>query len=52
MDPDTTNAHRVPIIAIASLFFLGLGGMAFYGWLRFGSSIMLVLDEGGLSWCF
>ncbi|WP_158693405.1 hypothetical protein [Neorhizobium alkalisoli] len=52
MNANATNAHRVPIIAAASLLFLGLGGVVFYGWLRFGSSIVLALDESGLSWCF
>ncbi|WP_172717060.1 hypothetical protein [Neorhizobium sp. T6_25] len=48
----TVDSYRLPLITALSLFLLGLGGIAFYGWLRFGSSILLTLDETGLSWCF
>lgn len=46
------ETYRLPLLAAASLLLLGLGGIAFYGWLRFGSSILLTLGETGLSWCF
>jgi hypothetical protein len=48
----TIDSYRLPLITALSLLLLGLGGIAFYGWLRFGSSILLTLDETGLSWCF
>ncbi|CDZ47520.1 Hypothetical protein NGAL_HAMBI1189_19650 [Neorhizobium galegae bv. officinalis] len=49
---NSVDSYRLPLIAALSLLLLGLGGIAFYGWLRFGSSILLTLDETGLSWCF
>ncbi|CDN48332.1 hypothetical protein [Neorhizobium galegae] len=48
----TIETYRLPLIAAVSLLLLGFGGVAFYGWLRFGSSILLTLGETGLSWCF
>lgn len=48
----TLDGYRLPLITALSLLLLGVGGIAFYGWLRFGSSILLTLDETGLSWCF
>jgi len=52
MDRIATDGYRLPLIAAVSLFGLGLAGASFYGWLAFGSSILLTLGENGLSWCF
>ncbi|CAN7354924.1 hypothetical protein [Neorhizobium sp. LjRoot104] len=48
----TVEGSPLPLITAVGLLLLGLGGVAFYGWLRFGSSILLTLGENGLSWCF
>ncbi|MBP1844993.1 acyl dehydratase [Rhizobium petrolearium] len=47
-----TSSHRFPAVAAAGLLLLGIAAAAFYGWLQFGSSIILSLGETGLSWCF
>lgn len=52
MDRIATDGYRLPLITAVSLFVLGLAGATFYGWLAFGSSILLALSESGLSWCF
>lgn len=52
MRQEAVLPYRQPLIALAILAVLGAGGLAFYGWLRFGASIMLSLGESGLSWCF
>lgn len=46
------TSQRAPLIAAVSLLLSGIGGAAFYGWLLYGSSILLTLGENGLSWCF
>lgn len=46
------TSYRFPAVAAGSLLLLGIVGSAFYGWLQFGSSILLSLAETGLSWCF
>jgi len=45
-------SQRVPLIAAVGLLLLGISGAAFYGWVVYGSSILLGLGENGLSWCF
>ncbi len=52
MDRIATDGYRLPLIIAASLSALGVGAATFYGWLAFGSSILLTLGETGLSWCF
>lgn len=52
MDRIATDGYRLPLITAASLLLFGLAGATFYGWLVFGSSILLTLGENGLSWCF
>lgn len=51
MDRISSYGYRLPLIAAASLLLFGLAGVTFYGWLAFGSSILLTLGENGLSWC-
>jgi hypothetical protein len=52
MDRIATDGYRLPLITAASLLLFALAGATFYGWLAFGSSILLTLGENGLSWCF
>ncbi|MGK9050517.1 hypothetical protein QTA58_19045 [Neorhizobium sp. CSC1952] len=52
MSRSIVTSQRLPLIAAVSLFLLGIAGVAFYGWLLHGSSILLALGERGLSWCF
>lgn len=40
-----------PLLVLAALVLLGLTGLVLYGWMFFGSSILLTLGETGLSWC-
>ncbi|WP_162894868.1 hypothetical protein [Rhizobium terrae] len=52
MNQSMSAGLRLPLVAAVSLLLLALGGVAFFGWLRFGASILLTLGETGLSWCF
>ena len=52
MNQSRSADYSLPLIAVTSLVLLGTAGAAFYGWMRFGSSILLTLGESGLSWCF
>ncbi|WP_185927867.1 hypothetical protein [Pseudorhizobium endolithicum] len=51
MDTLSPTPHRLPLIALAMLGGAGIVAGAFYGWMRFGSSILLTLAENGLSGC-
>ncbi|MFB9951808.1 hypothetical protein ACFFP0_23410 [Rhizobium puerariae] len=51
MNRTSSASHNLPLAAAMGLLALGVSGAAFYGWLRFGSSILLSLGETGLSWC-
>ncbi len=52
MNRRTPENHQMHVIAATGLLFAMLVGLSFYGWVRFGSSILLTLDQTGLSWCF
>ncbi|HEX5933575.1 MAG TPA: hypothetical protein VFY63_05375 [Pseudorhizobium sp.] len=47
MSPD----HRLPLLLLVALLATGLFGVAFYGWMAYGSSMLLTLGEMGLSGC-
>ena len=51
MQHSLDTGHKLPLFAAISLIFVILTGAAFYGWLRFGSSMLLSFAESGLSWC-
>jgi hypothetical protein len=51
MDIASPAPHRLPLIALAVLGGAGLVAGAFYGWMQFGSTMLLTLAENGLSGC-
>ncbi len=46
------TSYQLPALALAGLLFAAFCGAAFYGWMLYGSSMLLALGENGLSWCF
>ena len=52
MDQVSPPAHRLPTALLAALAVTSLVAAAFYGWVTYGSSILLTLGETGLSNCF
>ncbi|MCB5201083.1 hypothetical protein LH464_01155 [Neorhizobium sp. T786] len=51
MEQVLTPAHRLPLLLLASLMGTGLFAAAFYGWMQYGSTMLLTLGEAGLSTC-
>jgi hypothetical protein len=52
MDQVSPTAYRLPIALLAALAVTSLVAVTFYGWVSYGSSILLTLAETGLSNCF
>lgn len=51
VDKDHPGSLYLPISIAAGLVMLAIGGVAFYGWITYGSSMFLAMAETGLSWC-
>lgn len=51
MDHTSPAAHRLPIVLLVALVVTGLAAAAFYGWMKYGSTMLLTLEETGLSGC-
>ena len=51
MDQLSPSPHRLPIALLSGLAATGLAAAAFYGWLKYGSSMLLTLGEAGLPGC-
>jgi hypothetical protein len=43
--------HRLPLLVLAVIAGALVVGAAFYGWMQFGSTMLLTLAETGLSGC-
>lgn len=51
MDTISPSVYRLPLLLAAALVATGLTVAAFYGWMKFGSTMLLTLAENGLSGC-
>ncbi len=51
MDTVSPVPHRLPLIILAVFGGVGIVVSAFYGWMQFGSTMLLTLAENGLSGC-
>ena len=51
MNRSVATSFQLPLILVLGLLLTAIAGAAFYGWVRFGSSIFLAMAENGLSWC-
>lgn len=51
MDTISPFVYRLPLLLAAVLVATGLTAAAFYGWMTFGSTMLLTLAENGLSGC-
>ncbi len=52
MELNSTRDWHLPLVVLAAMAGAGLIGAAFYGWMNFGSAMLLTLAENGLSGCF
>jgi hypothetical protein len=51
MEQVSPPPHHLPLILVSALTGVGLVAAAFYGWMQYGSSMLLTLGETGLSTC-
>ncbi|WP_281976870.1 hypothetical protein [Pseudorhizobium flavum] len=51
MDMVSPASHRLPFYALTILVGVAVSGAAFYGWMRYGSDMLITLGENGLSGC-
>ncbi|CAD7037619.1 hypothetical protein RHAB21_02680 [Pseudorhizobium halotolerans] len=51
MDMVLPASHRLPLVALIILVGVAVSGGAFYGWMRYGSDMLITLSENGLSGC-
>lgn len=51
MEQVFSSNHRLPLTLLVALSVVGALGAAFYGWIAYGSSMLLTLGEAGLPGC-
>jgi hypothetical protein len=53
MSRPTSTSRRIAVrIALATLAFGGLTGVAFAAWVENGSAMLMALAANGMAWCF
>lgn len=51
MEQASLSDFRLPLLLLVALGVTGLSAAAFYGWIAYGSSMLLTFGEMGLSGC-
>ncbi|HEX2147728.1 MAG TPA: hypothetical protein VHG11_08775 [Pseudorhizobium sp.] len=51
MEQALSSGYRLPLFLLGALLLTGLSAAAFYGWIMYGSSMLLTLAQNGLSGC-
>jgi hypothetical protein len=52
MEHNPSRNLALPTSVLLCLAAVGVSAWAFWGWMKFGSSILLSAGETALSWCF
>jgi hypothetical protein len=51
-EPASTSRRIAVRVAVATLAFGGLTGVAFAAWVENGSAMLMALAANGMAWCF